>query len=421
MHGGRRRPHIQRVVAVALAAGTGACPGQAEPDEPQDLSAARKALAEREAAREEASEAVDTLDAELRQQQARLATLRQKRIQAAEAVQTREAQLTRLEKRLETVRAQAEAAREALVQRRDNLQQLLMALQRLARTPEAGLLAAPEGPLATVRGAQLLQAALPQVRERADRLAAELEDLATINAQLAERRRAVERKRADLAAKRSELADLTEQQQSLVRQTAAKQQRLREKAAKAAQEAEDLAALIDRFERAQRRQTAQRTADLHAAYRRQQANALEPLRVPVAPPEPRYTQDPRQDLRAPVAGNVALGYGETDDYGTESDGVTYRARDEAQVIAPLDGQVIFVGPFEGYGKILILENGGGYTTVLGGLEQVDVTVDDYVLGGEPIARAQSGDQGGSRVYLELRAEGEPIDPRPETKTQASLD
>lgn len=390
-------------------------------EEPADLSQARQALEERRQTRAEAEGRAQQLDKALSEHRQRLNALRQERIAAAEAIQAHEAELTQLEERLAALRERAQRAREKMLSRQDDVQKLLMALQRLARTPDAGLLAGPDGPLATVRGARLLRSALPRLEKQADRLARDLDELADLNARVAERRRAVAQKQASLETRRQELAELTAQREELVAETAEKRERLRSKAAQAAAEAADLASLIERFERARRRQTVNRTAELHAAYRRRQADDWAPLRVPVAPKGPRYTQDPRADLRAPVAGKIIRGFGTAQGYATVSDGVTFAARSEAQVVAPLDGQVIFVGPFEGYGKILILENGGGYTTVLGGLEQVNVGVDDYVLGGEPIGRARTSQGGETTVYLELRADGEPVDPRPETETRASLD
>ncbi len=56
----------------------------------------------------------------------------------------------------------------------------------------------------------------------------------------------------------------------------------------------------------------------------------------------------------------------------------------AQIVAPFDGRIAFEGPFRSYGQILIIEHGGGYHTVLAGLDRVDAVVGQWLLAGEPV-------------------------------------
>jgi septal ring factor EnvC (AmiA/AmiB activator) len=69
---------------------------------------------------------------------------------------------------------------------------------------------------------------------------------------------------------------------------------------------------------------------------------------------------------------------------------------------------------------LIIEHGGGYHTVLAGLDRVDAVVGQFLLAGEPVGVMGSGGapsdaasaSGRPRLYLELRRDGQPIDPVP---------
>jgi septal ring factor EnvC (AmiA/AmiB activator) len=71
---------------------------------------------------------------------------------------------------------------------------------------------------------------------------------------------------------------------------------------------------------------------------------------------------------------------------------------------------------------LIIEHGGGYHTVLAGLDRVDAVVGQWLLAGEPVgamaaagAPQATGDASASgrpKLYLELRRNGLPIDPVP---------
>ena len=85
----------------------------------------------------------------------------------------------------------------------------------------------------------------------------------------------------------------------------------------------------------------------------------------------------------------------------------------AQVTAPADGEIVFAGPFEGYGGLLILSPGEDYFVVIGGLGRLDATVGQHVLAGEPLgAMAGAGGSGDPVMYIELRQDNAPIDPLP---------
>ena len=92
------------------------------------------------------------------------------------------------------------------------------------------------------------------------------------------------------------------------------------------------------------------------------------------------------------------------------------ARDAATVVAPYDGTVIYAGRFEGFGLILIIEHGEGYHTLLAGLGRIDLQVGQRVLAGEPVGTMRSQQAGGGtgspELYVELRHNGDPIDPLP---------
>ncbi|MGY8959212.1 MAG: murein hydrolase activator EnvC family protein, partial [Alphaproteobacteria bacterium] len=82
------------------------------------------------------------------------------------------------------------------------------------------------------------------------------------------------------------------------------------------------------------------------------------------------------------------------------------------VIAPFDGKVVFSGPFRNYGQILIIEHRGGYHTVLAGLSRIDATVGQWLLAGEPVGVLAARSQGKPTLYVELRHNGQPINPAP---------
>ena len=76
------------------------------------------------------------------------------------------------------------------------------------------------------------------------------------------------------------------------------------------------------------------------------------------------------------------------------------------------GRVRYAGWFQGYGRLVILDHGGGYYTVSGHLAEIAVAVGDTVASGAPIGTVgDSGSLSGPRLYFEIRRGGEALDPR----------
>ena len=114
----------------------------------------------------------------------------------------------------------------------------------------------------------------------------------------------------------------------------------------------------------------------------------------------------------PASGVVVKQFGEEADSGQQSKGIVIETRKGARVVAPFDGQVVFAGAFRGYGQILIVEHSEGYHSLIAGISRIDVSVKQYVLGGEPVGLMGDGPDAGLRLYLEIRQRGRPINPLP---------
>ncbi len=82
--------------------------------------------------------------------------------------------------------------------------------------------------------------------------------------------------------------------------------------------------------------------------------------------------------------------------------------------APARGRIVFAGPVAGFGKVVILDHGEGFTSVVGYLSHIDVKVGDRVRKGRPLGRV-AGPKGlvtrkKRYCYYELRRSGFPLDP-----------
>ncbi|MET0605317.1 MAG: peptidoglycan DD-metalloendopeptidase family protein, partial [Beijerinckiaceae bacterium] len=129
--------------------------------------------------------------------------------------------------------------------------------------------------------------------------------------------------------------------------------------------------------------------------------------------------DARGALQMPVEGALLRGFGAADDSGAPARGQSIDSRPGSIVTAPADGWVAFAGPFRSFGRLLIVNAGGGYDIVLAGMERTTVEAGQFVLAGEPVAVMGSGDgaapasEGRQPVlYIEFRKDGASIDPSP---------
>ena len=89
-----------------------------------------------------------------------------------------------------------------------------------------------------------------------------------------------------------------------------------------------------------------------------------------------------------------------------SRGLTIMTQAGAQVVAPADGRIVFAGLFRSFGRIIIIDHGDGWTSVITNMVAVSARVGETVSQGAPIGRAGPVR---SRITVELRRAGQPID------------
>lgn len=94
-------------------------------------------------------------------------------------------------------------------------------------------------------------------------------------------------------------------------------------------------------------------------------------------------------------------------------GVDLKATMNTDVVAALDGTVIFAGNKSGYGNTVIIDHGDGTSTLYGHNTSLTVNVGDEVSRGQVIAKAgTTGYSTGVHVHFEVRKNGMAVDPTP---------
>ena len=375
-------------------------------------------------------------------------TIRADLIAAAREIQDQEHSLTVMENRIDGLERDGARMSAALVRRDAQMTQVLLALERLALHPTDALSLTPLAPADAVRTAILLRAALPHIKQSEASLQSELAGLYKLRTDIVTQKEAAASAAGALLTKRAQLESL--EREKAARQVAlvSRSTELDAHVAKMAREAQDLRDLFAKLaeEKALRDQEAAKTAAAEAA-KAKEAEALRaaeaakarpaqtaslpaPLQAPGPPADhdvavTRSFAKARGTMPFPVSGALATRYGEaagsTEDPGLRAKGITITTRGGAQVVAPFDGIVAFAGPFRGYGQLLIIEHSEGYHTLLAGMGRIDAVVGARVLAGEPVGimeNAPTEKADAPSLYVELRRDGQPINPLPWLATAA---
>jgi septal ring factor EnvC (AmiA/AmiB activator) len=363
-------------------------------------------------------------------------------ISAAADVQRREREVTEIENTLATLSESEHEKEIALRRGRKELAATLVALQRLSALPRQALLFGPEKPIDMARSARLLSMTTPVLDARARTLQSELNEIKELRQEMARRRDDLTAALAKLAGDNRHLSDLVAKKSGLRQSTLAETEATKQRLQRLADQAKNLQDLISRLEQteAENPTTAEESADEDT-----QVAALEPDAPQKAarlkkPADLRTFPKNISKLTAPVNGKMVTKFGSRTETAGTMKGAEIETRPGAQIVATFDGQIVFEGPFRGYGQILIIEHTGGYHTILAGLDRVVVEVGQWLKAGEPIGRmgaagkletiqpADDSAGGGSgsnlgdgrpRLYVELRHNGQPFDPAPIFNTSNS--
>lgn len=328
-------------------------------------------------------------------EQARRATDAAERARAesealAARIQAAEADLTAAERRIALLETMQAAQRARLAARQQPLVRLTAALQTMARRPPALALAQPGSVRDTVHVRSLLAATLPEIRRRTAALRSEVARGAELRRQSERARSALATSREELQRRRVELASFEAAQRARSQQLSGLAVTESDRALAFGEEARALARLADTRE-----------------YQARLMARLAQLPAPLARPGSAEEEAARTRLsyQLPVEGRLVTGVGEISDGGVHSRGLTFATDSEAPVVAPASARVAYAAPFRGYGHVIILDHGSGWSTVITDLAALEVTRGQIVRAGAPLGRAGAQSP---RITIELRREGRPL-------------
>lgn len=375
----------------------------------------------------------DALRAEIDKLDRDNASLSRSLVETGQRAAALETQLSEAERRMSSLLDEEADLRASLKARRAVLANVLAALQRMGRKPPPAIIVRPEDALAAVRSAMLLGAVVPELRSEASGLANDLQHLLALESEKARER---DRARADATALAEERVRIQILVDEKAKARAASVGALAEEQKRAETLAAQAGSLQDLIDTLEHKLTA--AADAAAAAKaadkaaeEQNRSAVASGAAPKAPlslgaanriaPAVAFV-DARGLLPRPVNGVEVKSFGDDDGLGGTSEGISIATRAGAGVSSPADGWVVYAGPFRSYGRLLIINAGGGYHVLLAGMEQVNVELGQFVLAGEPVGvmgnrqfasiSAESGDAQQPMLYVEFRKDGTSIDPAP---------
>jgi murein hydrolase activator len=366
----------------------------------QSIGSERAALDRAQRAARNAAERATGLEAAARAASTEAARLRASATAVAARIQSAEADIDSAEAQISVVERLRATQRARLAEKQGPTVRLVAALQTMARRPPALALVQPGSVRDLVHVQAMLASILPVVQARTADLRADVargrQLRVAADAALTAGRSAQSR----LVAQRRQLAALEARKRADSSRFASSAMTEQDRAIAMGEEARDISELMGRIDDA---------ASVRARLESLPGPILRPAEPNAARGLPGETAVATAGIpayRLPVVGQVVTGLGEVSDVGIRARGLTIATRGGAQVVSPTSGRIVFAGPFRGYGSIVVIDHGLGWTTLLTSLAALDVKVGDSVDAGAPIGRA-----GPDRptVTVELRRRGTPVD------------
>jgi len=339
-----------------------------------------------------AREKTKSLESEREKVRKDVSALKKTLAKTAQQAQNIETGLTSLELETAGLTARVDDLSAQIQDDRAQTMELIAALQRLEATPPPPLALTPRNAKRAADAGLLIASLSEQLKSRADALTLNLKALEITQAQL-------ELKKNDLSTQRAKLKSELNQVNAGLSTKSKLEAKLADEKKAAAAEADRLAAesktLIELIAKLER--------EAAAIVPRKKPGA-KPAKKLVLPKGTKRFAEAKGGMLQPVSGRLLKRYGRGEK------GITYAGRSAGQVIAPYAGRIEFSGPFKNYENVIILNVGDGYFVLLTGLNELFVDAGDTIQRGEPVGKLPS--QTGAELYIELRKNGSPVDPKP---------
>ncbi len=352
------------------------------------------------------------LQAQATQINLELTSVNQDMIKTARKIQNNEEKLSLMEKQLENLKGDLSIAQSGFTKEDDNLIKTLAALQNLALKPTESLLVQPLSPVDIIRSAMILRETVPYLEENAERIREKLQDISAKKDKVEKQIAEISKQKKVMQAEHERMRRLVQKKSRLRNTVEIKSEKAKKNMDKLASQAQDLRDLFNKLEKqrqvaAEKEAERRRLEELNKQEEKQSDGLIKSDEGVINNIAVGFAKA-KGSLPMPARGNIITRYGEQRVKGVSSKGITIATRQNAQVISPFDGAVVFAGSFRGYGDMIIVEHGDGYLSLLAGLGNIDVELGQMLLAGEPVG--QMPNSGTTELYVEIRKDNQPINP-----------
>lgn len=346
------------------------------------------------------------LEAENKSLAKRYADLTTKMVKTVRALQASEAKLSAIEDKIRIISEQINERTEALVKRKKELAAMVEAALKLSQTPKEAVILMPGDMMNNMKASRALKMTVDGIKSQSEIIHIQMTELEALKEKVGANKEEAVAEKANLEEQKKLLNDQIAEHNELQKKLNAQQKTVKAKTQTLAKKARNLQELIKALEKEKEQER-----------QRQEAQAAEGETIEADNSQPdgekgelRSFMAAKGNIRVPAAGRLAQKYGESK-LNETSKGIVIETREGAEVTSPYDAEVLFTGPFMGYGSMIILKHSDGFHTLLAGITKIYVSVGDFLLEGEPIG-AMGDDESENRLYMELRLNNQPIDPTP---------
>jgi len=320
-----------------------------------------------------------------------LKNLQKEMVKLAQNTGGEEAALSEFEEKLAILEEQRSVKKEELKNRKSELSSMISIMFSLKNIPKEAVIAMPGELDDVINTARSLSIISNAVTQEAASLNNQLIALDELEETIRKNRETILHRKVELSSKQQALLAKIKERTLLQNELGLQEKTEKEQLTQLLNKSRNLQELLDNLQKKQKEQ------DNH------------PIIAEEDETEVAESFTTNKKLHLPASGKIIHRYGND---GTEiSHGITLKTRENATVVAPFGGQVVYAGNFRDYGKMVIIKHGNDYHTLLSGMEKINCTTGQLLLKGEPIGSMGETDEK-TRLYMELRKNSKPVDPSP---------
>ena len=330
-------------------------------------------LAEKKAAHAELLKKSTALNSEV-------ATLKNNLVSVSKDLRTSEESLSTTDQNLKDLRQKKEHYLQNLYKDQQAMGGLVSAVGKYSRTSTPSMLM-QASPIDAARASLIMKSIMPRIQQQSTYLKSQLSEIKKIEGDITTQLQLQTEQNAKLNKQQNDLTALLHARREVYQSTENERRTEEKEVSRLTKESANIEELMEKLKS-----------------KTQKNNVAKMAGSPLP-----------ANMLTPVHGRILTGFGDKDDLGAPSKGITFITRPGASVIVPLAGIVKFAGAFQKYKQILIVEHQGGYHSLIAGLARIDTVVGASLAAGEPVGVTET--TGSPQVYYELRQNGKPVNPQ----------